>query len=370
MRRNFCTLSILLPAIFVVSNELIQPSLCDARTGRERLPQLNSSWQSSRYSASGLSIAYPFRWQVSEKPDKDTIVKMTGTLSDGVPAEIALKLSDTKGVSAETLSKFFAEAYLNKLPNYKSISDRDISFGDGWHIEGIDKQISFDTNGTPFRQRYVFFDGPMGVMILTFSAPTKGFDSLQPICDQVIMSIKKEQTQNLASGSSYNSKPQTSVPKPEAWSFESLQAPSSPLTFSYPKGWQVETHADKDHPLSIHGADSLGKPGYIEIYSGVAPPTVTLEALASSLEEKYFAGLKDYRRIKQEPVSCGSMNNLQGIVHEMTFLEGAQPIKQMCLFFAQDGRLYSFTLGCPGWKDNDVRTLFHKMVATIKVPQT
>jgi hypothetical protein len=368
MRHHFCKLSILLLAPCLFSSQLIEPCYAKGPTATEKLPQLNSSWQSGVYNSSGLSIHYPAHWQVSEKPDKDTAVKISGALVDGSPAEMSFKLSDAKGVSKETLSKFFAEANLSKLPKYQLLSDRNVSFGEGWHIEGIDKQISFDQNGVPFRQRYVFFDGPLGVMIVTFTAPAASFANLQPISDRILMSVKKEQTRSVGGRSDNSFTSQTSPGQPESWTFDNILAPSSPLRFSYPKGWAIQTRQDKDHPLSIHGNDSVGKPGFIEIYSGDAPPIVTLESLATTMEEKHFAGLKDYRRIKQEPISCGSMNRIQGILHEMTFVDGGQAVKQMCLFFVQDGRLYLFTLVCPGWKETDVRTLFHKLAATINTP--
>ena len=349
----------LLLAVFVVASQSAADNPSLAREAAEKLPAVNANWQSSQCRTCNLSSAYPVNWHSESKPDKDTAVKISGTLSDGSPAEIALKQSDSKDLSAETISKIFEDAYLKKLSDYKMLSSKNIVFGEGWHFNGIDKQVTFDTNGTNFRQRFVFFDGPEGVLIFTFSAPAASFDKLQTISNQVAMSVKKAKVST--------SDPKMIPQAPVAWTFESMQTKTLPLAFSYPKGWQTEIHSDRDHPLSIHGADSSGKPGSIEVHCGDAPPSLGIEPLATIMEEKYFSDLKNYRRVKEEPISFGSMNNLQGVVHEMTFGETSQSMTQMALFFLQDARVYSFSLTCGGWKDNEVRALFHKIVATIKI---
>jgi hypothetical protein len=306
--------------------------------------------------AASLSFAYPKGWAVREKPDKDSLVKISRTVANGFGAEFCVSVHD--GLTLDAFKKMFDETGPSKLPGYKKLEEKRLSFGQKGLLHGVVEDFSFDGPVTRITQRFVAFVSNDQVYTVSFTCPNSLFNKLNPLCNQVLATMRQER----GSGSATRVGAQ-----PSSWALETFHPSSSmPISLSYPAGWKVQETGEKDHPFKIAGQDSKGHPAGFDLHCSDMPPGATVEQMASALEQKCFFDLKNYRRVRQDSTSFGRSSNMQGLYHEVSYEKDGVPTKQMWVFFRGGGdRFCALCLTGMGWSDNEMSLVFHKVLGTI-----
>ncbi len=327
----------------------------------EALPTYDSpSLQLTPYvlNGAGLAFSYPRGWKVNERPDADSLVKISGTGADGMGAEFAVGMHQiSPGLTKETFATMFEETAIGKLPGYKKVDEKRVSFGQQRAFEGVLEDFSFDANGTRVTQRLVTTSADDRIYTFAFTCSGTQFEKLMPLCDQILATMKRD------GGSGRTARAVGAQPQAIAW--ESFHSASVPFSLSYPSGWRLEETGEKDHPLKIAGTDRVGRFAGVDVHCGDLHPAASLEMLADGLEGKYFTDLKNYKRGKRESTNFGRSSNLQGLYQEISFEKDGHPAKQLSVFFRNGDRCYMLSMTAMGWTDNEMESVFHKMLATV-----
>lgn len=321
----------------------------------EHLPAVSGSQERMALCREGkISFSYPESWKRMADEDKNNLVKLGGVTGSGIHGEVSVSRHDDEKVTAEALKRIIDAAYLSKLPNMHVLNDKTVTFGKHRNLKGLLEDIAFELEGIKIMQRYVFFDGPDGAYTIMFTSPAKDFNRAATTYNQILLS--------LATG------PGTSAPSaPPVSPLAYYRSASLPVSIGYPTGWETEEEGEFDHPLKIKGKNDQGQPAEINIHRGHITPYNNLEQVADEIESKYYKAHQDYRRVNRSERSIGANSKLNGILQESTFDYKGVPVKQLVAFFIHGGNAYAVSMISPGWKESEMRHLFHKVLATIKV---
>jgi len=307
----------------------------------------------------GLDLKYPSGWNVQSQPDKDSLVKIGGS-KNNTSGEVAVSVNSDPNMTGNNMSKVMQMMFWRQLQNYKLISEKNIAFGPNRKLRGVMDDLSFEMNGTPIRQRYVFFEHGGRVVVLTFTSPAQGFEKLVPTYNDILLAVTPSQP----GGERKTEKHGT---EDGAWQLTRIQPEGLPMHFGYPKGWSVlQRHDDPDHPLEVAGQDAAGHNASIAVFNGDLHPYASVEQAIQGIEERYLKTKSSYRQTKHENISFGSSSKLDGIVHESSFEDHGAMAAQRAVFFRQGDKLFVLMFTSFGWKDNEANSLFHKILASVE----
>ncbi len=97
-----------------------------------------------------VSVSYPADWQVTQHPEPEVIVKISGKTADG-DADLQIRKSPTDhNMSLEDIATLVETRYLKSLKNYKRARQEHVSLGGG--ASGMLQEFTFELSGIPFRQ--------------------------------------------------------------------------------------------------------------------------------------------------------------------------------------------------------------------------
>ncbi|MGD9682998.1 MAG: hypothetical protein AB7W16_17555 [Candidatus Obscuribacterales bacterium] len=321
----------------------------------EHLPTVSGSQERLALCREGkISFSYPESWKRMADEDKNNLVKLGGVTGNGIHGEVSVSRNDNEKMTAEALKRIVDAVYLSKLSRMRVINEKTVTFGKHRNLKGLLEDIAFEIEGMKIMQRYVFFDGPDGAYTVMFTSPAKDFNRAAATYNQILLS--------LATGPA-RSAPAAQPVSPLAF----YRSDSLPVSIGYPNGWETEDEGNFDHPLKITGKNDQGQPAEINIHCGHMTPYNNLEQIADEIESKYFKSHKGYRRVNRSERSIGANSKLNGILQEGTFEYKGVPVKQLVAFFIHNGNAYAVSMISPGWKESEMRHLFHKVLATIKV---
>lgn len=316
-----------------------------------------------------VSFKYPHGWQPQKTEDKDTIIKLSGTTDGGLNGEISLgKFGDTS-VKAETARHLVEDLIFAKLENFRKIQQKTIALGANRKLVGYLEDVSFTVGGMNASQRWVFFDSPLGAHYLTFTAPVAQFSALMPIYNEVLLSVSDGGSSTSAMAGATASDANGGIDSAGAtWGqLSRYQSPTLPVTFSYPAGWQIEDEAAGDMAVKITGKNKEGQAAEITVYRGSSLPWTSTEQLADAIEKEFYQPQDSFRRVNRQTKDFGNMSKMSGVIQENSFKYKGQPVKQLVAIFEHDDRAYAMSFISPGWKESEMRQLFHRILATMSV---
>jgi hypothetical protein len=105
------------------------------------------------------------------------------------------------------------------------------------------------------------------------------------------------------------------------------------INISYPTGWKVQEHPDKDSLVKFSGATGDGVAGEISVNAAKQFSGVSLETFAQMLQDVVASKLTSYHVTKQTTVYIGKQKNLKAICREANFSVGTLPIMQRYVIF-------------------------------------
>lgn len=310
----------------------------------------------------GINVAYPTGWKVQEHSDKDNLVKFSGSTSDGASGEISVNACKQNGVSLEAFAKLLQDILVSKIPSYRVTKQTTINIGRQKNIKALCRDASFSVGTMSIKQRYVLFNCLDNVVTVSLISPNSQFEKLVPLSNEVFDSIiSSAGTQRDASRLESASTPGNQ--------YIDYRDKKVPVSFSYPKGWTSEDAEDRDHLAKLVGHYPDGSIAEISLYCGDSHPFVSMEQMLQELENRFYSDRKDYRLVRQEPAAFGSGTNIQGIAQEVSFDYKGMNVKQCFVCFPCKEKYYLLSVLSPNLKDSELQSLFHKVIATIRLSE-
>jgi hypothetical protein len=115
--------------------------------------------------ASGVQFAYPRAWKVTKRPDKDTLVKVSG--GDGLGELSLSQLDNGARLQLTEWLKLIDYHFFSKLPDFREAERQYVLVGKSKDIPALSRQVRFSFQGIPIRQDMVLI--PAGGTIYTLS---------------------------------------------------------------------------------------------------------------------------------------------------------------------------------------------------------
>ncbi len=323
----------------------------------------------------GLSVSYPVKWKVEEKPDKDTLVKVSGTVQESLSGIMTVSTNQRNDLSLATFCKMLEEGHLSKQPGYQKLSEYLMNFGRDHKFVGINRLISLDMGGTKVRQRWVVFPYGADFVCIVFTSTAEQYDKIAPLYNDMLVRLAPPEVTSTATRSPYQAHAagaDTAVATgsginagTSAGQFIGVKANGTPVSFSYPQNWQVEEPGEGGHLLKISNKPADGRASEISLYCSDMPPNVTADFMLSKLEEKVYEGKKNYRLVNRQPANFGSGTTVDGVEQEISFEHNGSPFRQRLVSFVVKDKFYLLSLVSNRTNDVDDRMLFSRIKASI-----
>jgi hypothetical protein len=324
------------------------------------LPACAESWVLFNEPNSGLKMAHPKSWAVEKNPDAEGIVKFSGTTSDGKFGEIKLSLNKDE-IESEHLAEYTRLTVLKSLPGAKNLSSTALKFGRLGQFSGNSVEVSFNMNGLPVHQQYVFFKHGGKTYTIAFTSPEAGFAQLVPTYKQALSYFDGgNSTKSLTPRKSGT----TGGAGIEQIQLTQLEDNALPIKLYYPLGWSVTKDGKADErDLKFSGNGPTGKAAELHFWYGPRPEG-TLDHLVEIVEDEYMKPLAQYQRVTNTHTN---VSGVDGVKQYATFAIGGVPVRQNALFFADGKSFYCMTLTSATWTQPELRDLFDRVVSTLKL---
>ncbi|MBU6451782.1 MAG: DcrB-related protein [Cyanobacteria bacterium REEB67] len=331
-----------------------------------------------RLTGTTLTINYPRNWKVDEKPDKDTLVKFSGTISEGLFGAVTVAVSPQNQLSLATFCKVLEEAHLSKLPGYRKLAEANINFGADRKMVGLSRVISLDMGGTRITQRWIVFPLGSDFGCMTFISPSEQYEKIAPLFNDMLLRLASgsASSKTAVRAATASSSPVRTTSGAEVGrsgdnpQYVNIKANGTPLAFSYPQDWQVEEAGESNHLLKIIKKGAPANASELSLYCSDMPPNTSVEQLLNGLEEKIYNGKKNYRLVSRQALAFGSGAGVEGVEQEISFEHNGVPLAQRMVSFVVKDKFYLLTLISSRASDvNGVnsRILFNHIKASLSV---
>ncbi|MBP9091726.1 hypothetical protein KBI23_11895 [bacterium] len=138
----------------------------------------------------GLQFKYPRSWKAQRRPDKDSLVKISGKTASGTEAEIVVSAVDApKGLSAQQFSKILDEAFYSKLTGVKKTVFGDVLVGKSARLKGYSQTITFAANGYISGQEYLIIPGKGKIISFVLGAQPWELEPAQAVWKNCLATI-------------------------------------------------------------------------------------------------------------------------------------------------------------------------------------
>ncbi len=120
--------------------------------------------------ASGLKIRYARNWKVEPHPDKDTVVKVSGSTQTGSDAEISVSIMDNgMNLQPRDFLEVLDKLLFSKIGKVSKVVIGDVRVGESSRLKGYSEVVTFVMRGIPMKQErlVVMAKGKLVTCILT-----------------------------------------------------------------------------------------------------------------------------------------------------------------------------------------------------------
>lgn len=323
-------------------------------------PVFSQSTYWKQENIAGVSFSRPTAWRESLRKEPtfenaaDPILKFTG---DGAcTGELSLSAGQSD-LSPNLLLQTINEIYLSKLPDYKAGSIKSLLVAghyNGWQLEG-----NFSQAKIPYTLRYLVFKVGDHTYTLTLTTPLSSYQNTGSIWQTALNTMRAAtatKTQNITSAK---------AKAPEENQLTVWQ--SENLALGYPQYMKDEHLQEQDH---IFKASSSSNNGFLalDVYKTELHPHLSLQETTNLIEEKFFAGQSNYRKVKEENTHIGTSGNGRlGVEKEFTYTSNGRDIHQLTGFVPSGNQIYAICLATSGLTPNQVNQIWSKIKASVTV---
>ncbi len=143
----------------------------------------------------GLQFKYPRSWKAQRRPDKDSLVKISGKTASGTEAEIVVSAVDApKGLTAQQYSKILDQAVYAKLSGVKKKVYGDVLVGKGARLKGYSQTVTFAANGYIGGQEYLILPARGKIISFLLSAQPWELEQAQSVWKNCLTTIEGPST--------------------------------------------------------------------------------------------------------------------------------------------------------------------------------
>lgn len=322
--------------------------------------ETNGGWTTTL--VEGMKFTYPQSFQKTaigpSSDNKDNLLKVSGMVGSDY-LELALsKLDLPKEMSLETSIKTLDEVVFTKLPGFKN---NGLLRGITPYKRGYEREVTFKHGDTDFFQKQAFIkDGD--TILVTLTGPIKSHVAAGSVWQAAIGSIGR-------SGPNQISAQHSSVALSKANSQSNAwTSKDGRLSISFPANLQEKVSDSDDHCLkAVH--EEGGKIIALDVYRGDGDTDLGLGQVSELLEEKHYASLKDYRKLKEEAKQLGDSGSLPSIVRESTFETNGCKVHHLSAYIKDDkqAKVYAIGLTTAGLNLNQANQIWNSIVSSVRL---
>jgi hypothetical protein len=314
-------------------------------------------------SSSGLTFMYPRGWGVHANPEPDSLVKIDGTAGSAYGGEVQLH-SHAETMDPARMGEVVEVNIFKTLPGYKKVSSGPMRFGRLGQYSGTRYDISLKFGELPVRQQYNFFVHNGKSYSMVFTAPEAAYAHLQPVFGQILSSLTTSGSKRATTASGTP----TVVPK-QIWKLTPTEQPIGGAQLWYPEGWRItpDNNGSSQPGIKIAGKNAAGHDAEMNLWTGERGE-LSVEQAAELLEDEHLRPLPQYRKLNTTRRTFGSPP-IEGIYQFASFTADGTPAKQMAFIFVNRDRLYCLSLIAPAWSAEEMRDLFDRVAASVKLTQ-
>jgi hypothetical protein len=114
------------------------------------------------------------------------------------------------------------------------------------------------------------------------------------------------------------------------------------VSLNYPATWQKKDNSDKDCLLKIGPADSFME---VSLNAGQAG-NISVNTMAQYLQEGMLEKQPEFKHIQTKPLRFGPGQKREGLLKEVSFKVGEQPVDQEYVFFKVGDKIYTLSKTC------------------------
>lgn len=311
----------------------------------------------------GVMFIYPKRFASQPKTDNDTLVKLSGVTSGGANGEMQLSVA-ASDAAVEQVAKAVADAFSKQIPSYEPGKMEWVRFGRNLKLNGVTRVASLKIGEAKFHQRITHWSQNGRMYTFAMLGPDSQWAALDPIYNYVLLSVAP-----YGSSGGAASAPRTDSGNKPAVGYANWYK-KGVGSFSYPASWHEQQMFEPEVLVKMSGTDSSGRGGELQLTCHPAPPGLTLQQFADSVEKQYLKPQKNWARLTDSTATFGAGTRMEGMVRSGSMSMNGAPAMSHTLFFAEGGKFYCLSIGTVGYSRADSDSLFQKAIQTLSVDTT
>ncbi|MBX9937893.1 MAG: hypothetical protein K2Y32_01505 [Candidatus Obscuribacterales bacterium] len=329
--------------------------------------QTNGGWTTTL--VDGLKLTYPQSFQKTaigpSSDNKDNLLKLSGLVGSSYLELAVSKLDLPQEMSLETSIKSLDEIVFSKLPGFRSNGLlRSISP----YKRAVEREITFKHGDTEYFQKQAFLKNG-DTKLLTLTGPIKSQASAGSVWQAALSSLTSSSTGARPAGPQQNHPAAGGQNKMNSQSnANTWTSKDGRLSLAFPARLIEKVMDSDDHCLKAV-YEEAGKVIGLDIYRGKGDNELGLSQISEILEEKHFATLNDYRKIKEEPKQLGDSGSLPSIVRESTFETNGCKVHHLSAYIKDEkqAKVYAICLTTAGLNHNEANQVWNSIVSSVRL---
>lgn len=139
---------------------------------------------------SGLQFRYARSWKVEPRPDKDTVVKVSGRTESGSDAEVSVSIMDNgMKLTPRTFLEILDNALFSKIGKVSRVVNGEVLVGKSGRLKGYSEVVSFVMRGVPMKQERLVMDANGKLVTFVLTTGEWQFEQALPMWFKFVESI-------------------------------------------------------------------------------------------------------------------------------------------------------------------------------------
>lgn len=138
------------------------------------------------------------------------------------------------------------------------------------------------------------------------------------------------------------------------------------VALNYPAAWQKKENSDKDCLLKVGPANSFMEVSLSASQSG----NISVSTMAQYLQEGMLEKLPEFKHIQTKPLRFGPGQKREGLLKEVTFKVGEQPVDQEYVFFKTGDKIYTLSKTCRFEERAGQNQVWNQVLSSVNIGTT
>jgi hypothetical protein len=300
----------------------------------------------------GLSFSYPSSATIEHNPDKDTIVKFTGSLSTGgQPGQaeffvVTINRNElTAGSDPGAAVKALDERFFTQLQNYRLVNNERKWIGKHSQFDADIRTFSHEMGGIRVRQKWIIFKDPQAknrLGMMTFITPERDSADLDRLTSRLLATLDHPSANTATSVSAQPLRRST---------FDGI-------TIAYPGEWTSLSNPDRDTLLKLQS-------GNLEMRVGSMPTemNIGLDQMQKILDDEILSKLPRYKKLSDTTRRYGT--GAAGVKETFSGESEGMPAFGQAFFFPYSNKLYCLIMISWGMDQSEAVKRFDAVLSSM-----